>query len=533
MSIADDPLPISLVAHTVFCPRRAWLEAAGEQVGSVAIEQGTADHARVDAQSDERAHLRKSVNLRHDELGLVGRCDVLKTEQDTIDLIEFKSAPLRRRPEVTQAQRIQLALQRLCLEDAGHRINSQSVYFTTHRQSVDVPLDSAALAEARAWVATTRELVESATPPPPLEDDPRCAGCSHVSICLPDEVQGRPARRISVRDPNGEVLHVTHPGARVSVKAGRVVITDRGESLGSVPLERVDGLVLHGNADASSAVIRELLFRGRQVLWTSWTGKLVGYARPAHAPNGQARVTQHVDSAGGRLDLAREFVAAKVANQATFLRRNSRVDVAHTIKRLRELARHAGDAHSIPELFGVEGDAAALYFRAFPNMISDTVRGWATAGWPGRQGRGAFDPLNVALNYVYGILLGDVLRAIVTTGLDPHAGFLHSSGRNKPALALDLMEQFRPVVADSTVIGAINNGEFTEGMVSLILGDARLREGGRRALLAAYRRRVSTEFIHPVFGYTVTWRRAMEVQARMLLGALDGTCAGYKGVRVR
>ncbi len=137
------------------------------------------------------------------------------------------------------------------------------------------------------------------------------------------------------------------------------------------------------------------------------------------------------------------------------------------------------------------------------------------------------------MNYAYGLLLGDVVRAIIACGLDPHAGFLHSSGRNKPALALDLMEEFRSPVADSAVVRALNNGELKNSDFSDVLGETRLRESGRRALTAAYERRVSLTFIHPLFGYALTWRRAMEVQARLLLGVLDGTQTRYVGLRTR
>jgi len=243
-------------------------------------------------------------------------------------------------------------------------------------------------------------------------------------------------------------------------------------------------------------------------------------------------VVQHVASAEGNLALARELIGSKIGNQATQLRRNTRDKDDRVIAHLRDLARSTSTARSVPELFGLEGDAAALYFERLPTMLS--AEGRALAGlWPGRVGRGATDPLNVALNLVYGLLLSDQIRAIIAAGLDPHAGFVHSSGRNKPALALDLMEQFRPIVADSVVIGAINNGELTESMFTHVLGDARLRDNGRRALVAAYERRVTSEFKHPVFGYRVTWRRAMEVQARMVLGVLDGSQASYVGVRVR
>ena len=126
-----------------------------------------------------------------------------------------------------------------------------------------------------------------------------------------------------------------------------------------------------------------------------------------------------------------------------------------------------------------------------------------------------------------------MIRAVVACGLDPHAGFLHSANRNKPALALDLCEELRAPVADSVVLGAINNGELAPGDFTSVLGTTRLRENGRKVLIAAYERRAQGTFRHPVFDYQVTWRRAMEVQARMVLGVLDGSQARYAGIRVR
>ena len=237
-----------------------------------------------------------------------------------------------------------------------------------------------------------------------------------------------------------------------------------------------------------------------------------------------------MESAGGRLDLAREFVGAKIANQATLLRRNGHADAALPI--MRTLQRRAATARTATELLGTEGEAAALYFARFSTMLTSRTRA-SGIDLGTRRGRPARDPVNAALNYAYALLLADIVRAVAACGLDPHAGFLHTSTRNKPALALDLCEEFRAPVADSAVIGTFNNGELTSGDFSDVLGTTRLREAGRRTLIAAYERRVQTEFRHPVFGYQVTWRRAMEIQARMVLGVIDGTQARYVGIRTR
>ncbi len=309
-----------------------------------------------------------------------------------------------------------------------------------------------------------------------------------------------------------------------------MVVTHRGETVATLPLERVQGLVVHGNVDVSSALLRELLWRGLIIVWCSGNGRLVGWSQPAHSPNGEIRPRHHLASATGRLDLAREFVATKLCNQATLLRRLGQHPQG--AKEIRSLQKRVASASSLTELYGLEGDGAARYFAYFTSMLAPTVQHVADR-FPGRRRRPGRDPLNAALNYAYGLLLGDVVRAIIACGLDPHAGFLHSSGRNKPALALDLMEEFRSPVADSAVVRALNNGELKNSDFSDVLGETRLRESGRRALTAAYERRVSLTFTHPLFGYALTWRRAMEVQARLLLGVLDGTQTRYVGLRTR
>lgn len=227
----------------------------------------------------------------------------------------------------------------------------------------------------------------------------------------------------------------------------------------------------------------------------------------------------------------RGFVAAKIGNQATLLRRHG--DAAPTVRSMRDLQRRALRATSLVELFGIEGDAAARYFGTFSTMLTTAVAATEGISFSGRTRRPARDPVNAALNYCYGMLLADMIRALVACGLDPNAGFLHSSERNKPALALDLCEEFRAPIADSVVLGAFNNGELKASSFSQVTGTSRLRDAGRSALIAAYERRVTTQFRHPLFGYRVTWRRAMEIQARLVLGVLDGTQPGYQGIPTR
>lgn len=218
------------------------------------------------------------------------------------------------------------------------------------------------------------------------------------------------------------------------------------------------------------------------------------------------------------------MVAAKIANQAALLRRHRTARGPQ----LRALASAAVVAPDLEALFGIEGRAAAIYFGELSIGIKAE---WASI--TGRSARPATDCVNAALNLTYGLLLADVMRSVVACGLDPAGGVLHSSGRNKPALALDLMEEMRSPLADSAVLWAINNGELREIDFRRDLDAVRLTPRGRKALIGAYERRASSEFLHPNFGYRVTWRRAMEVQARLFLAVVLGEVDRYQPILIR
>lgn len=298
-------------------------------------------------------------------------------------------------------------------------------------------------------------------------------------------------------------------------------------------MAKVVGVMVHGNVDVSSALVRELLWQNRTIVWCSSRGRVVGFARGGSPPNGGARVVQCALSHSGDADLARAFVSAKVSNQVTILRRNGGESVAETLAQMRSVRQELPKASSIQELYGIEGKVAALYFESFSSMFRSRMDGRLAELWPGVRERSRPDPMNSALNYLYGVLASDMTRAILCVGLDPSAGFLHSPGRNKPALSLDLMEEFRPLIADSVLLTAVNTGALTGRCFVETMGSWRLSDKGRRVLIDLYEQRVRKSFTHPVFGYEVQWRRAFEVQARMLLGVFDGTQEKYVGVTTR
>lgn len=531
-----DALPISLVCHTVFCSRRTWLEVNGEKTDTYQMQAGHSAHTRLDDANESRAKELRSLILNSSRLGLSGKADVVRIggdgESTSVRLVEYKATPLRHTAVVTRSHEIQLALQALCLKEEGYEVESAAVRFVDHNQTIPVELTEDLFNQAAAHVEKTRSIVEGSHAPAPLIDDARCSSCSHVSVCLPDERHAALVRRkIRPAERSGLLLHATVPGSWVSLSRGRVRVSRKGEELANVALELVNGIVVHGNIDLSAALIRELLWRGNSIVWCSSTGRVYGWAQPSDGPNGLSRARQHVMFNEGFLPIAREMVHAKLRNQATFLRRNtSRGEQA---QKLRELARSALRAGDIHELFGAEGEGAAIYFAEFAELLKSRAVEKYRLEWRGRVGRGAKDPLNILLNYAYGMLTAECIRAIVSCGLDPHAGVLHSSTRNKPALALDLMEEFRPLVADSAVVGMLNKLAFPLSGFNRSGVTIRLSDEGRKAVIRAIETRLEEEFTHPTFGYKISWRRAIEVQARMILGVSDESQPSYKGVVTR
>jgi CRISPR-associated protein Cas1 len=228
------------------------------------------------------------------------------------------------------------------------------------------------------------------------------------------------------------------------------------------------------------------------------------------------------------LAAAGRMIEGKIRNSRTLLRRNSKTSPGRVIDQLLDLATAASHPTGYPSLLGHEGTAARLYFANFTGMLN-TSNGVDTAAFDqnGRARRPPPDPVNALLSFVYALLVKDLTVTLTTVGFDPFTGVFHRPRYGRPALALDLAEEFRPLIADSTVIQLINNGEIRPSHFTRRAGGCQLDRDGRRAVLSAYERRMSHEIKHPVFGYRVNYRRALDVQARLLAANLTGEIDEY------
>lgn len=307
------------------------------------------------------------------------------------------------------------------------------------------------------------------------------------------------------------VLYVLQPDAvvnkqyeafTVALKQNKDTWTKR-----SVPVQTVEQIVLMGNPQVTGDALTYALEIGIPIHYLSRFGKYLGGALPSTSRNGRLRLAQYSTycDASQRLEVVKTIVAGKIRNQREVLSRYSNAD--NPLKSLRQKVRLQSTLDGVR---GIEGMAAKEYFSLWSNLVKSP---WT---FPGRHRRPPTDPINALLSFAYGLLRVQVSAAVHLAGLDPYVGYLHEANRGQPAMVLDLMEEFRPLVADRLVLAVANKGEIQPEDFDESLGAYRLSDSARKTFLQAFERKMNDEFQHPVFDYRCTYRRAIELQARLL-----------------
>jgi len=536
-------LPARMVNEFVYCPRLAYLEwVQGEWAESADTAEGRFAHRRTDSprgampeaeELDEatRIHAR-SITLASEMLGVIARLDLVEGEEGLVRPVDTKRG---RRPHVERSaylpERVQVGLQILLLREHGYTCDEGILYFAESRERVPVMLDEELHAEVLKAVHGLRLMAASHHIPPPLEDSPKCPRCSLVGICLPDEVSWLRAGRIEPRPlavARAEALPmvVQEHRARIGKDGETLEVSVEGAKVATARIAELSQLVVYGNAYLTTPALHELMRREIPVSWHSHGGWFIGHTVGLGHRNVEIRTHQWRQSFddGFCLRLARGLVAAKIRNGRTLLRRNWRGAeppdaLLATLDRDRQDAETARDQAA---LLGIEGMAARRYFEGFATCIAPGVLGDGRFDWPGRNRRPPTDLVNALLSFVYAMLTRAWTVQLSAVGLDAYRGFFHQPRYGRPALALDMMEPFRPLVADSAVLLAINNGEVGAGDIISRAGAVALTPAGRRAIIATFERRLDQEITHPVFGYRVAYRRLFEVQARLLGRFLSG-----------
>lgn len=547
-------VPARMVNEFSYCPRLFYLEWVNVQFAdNLDTVEGRWHHRAVDEPSGavplpDEGELRvaRSLTLSSSRLGLVAKVDLVEGRNGEVVPVETKrGAPPENAERAWEPERVQVCVQGLLLREHGYSCSHGILYLAGSRERVRVELDDALVERTLALVEELRTTAVAAVAPPPLVDSPKCPRCSLNPICLPDEVNlltertDRPFRRLVPSDDAARPMYVNEQGTYVTKDKDRIEVAKKGERLASARLLDVSQLCVYGNVQVSSQLLRELFAREIPVCWFTYGGWFSGMAVGLPGRNVELRRRQVIaaSSAGPvGLEIARKVVEGKIRNCRTLLRRNTRerssAEVA--IEQLRRLADQAAGAESLPTLLGIEGTAARLYFGAFPSMLRPDKRLPGTEfDFAGRNRRPPTDAMNCLLSFVYGLVVKDLTATVHAVGFDPYLGFYHRPRFGRPALALDLAEELRPLVAESVVVNVVNNGEVAPSDFLVRAGGVALTPAGRKAVLRAYERRMAAEVTHPVFGYKASYRRVLEIQARLLAAHLLGDVPEYVPVTTR
>jgi CRISPR-associated protein Cas1 len=483
--------------------------------------------------------------------------------------------------ELWDADKMQLGLQILILRDNGYTCDEGVIYYRATKQRVPLQMTP----ELEGWIigkiAEARQTSAGQTIPPPLVNSPKCVRCSLAPVCLPDETrmlcQSSPAhasseisnfksqisnlkppihlpRRLMAARDDERALYLNTQGCRVGIKSERLVIKDGDTVLDEVRLNDVTHVSLFGNIQLTTQAVHELCEQEIPVAYFSMGGWFYGLTRGHGLKNVHTRVRQFAAASNplSCLAIAKKMVRAKIRNHRTMLMRLHTQPPSAAVIGMKEIAARVSDARGLDELLGMEGAAAALYFQNFAGMIKvgdgdveleDEIPGLEmnsksqerrksetdafTFDFTHRRRRPPTDPVNALLSLAYSLLAKDCTIAALAVGFDPYVGFYHQPRHGRPALALDLMEEFRPLIAESAVLTAINNRMINPGHFVRAGEAVNLTAHGRKAFFNAYEQRMNALITHPVFDYKVSYRRVLELQARLLARWLTGEIPDY------
>lgn len=330
------------------------------------------------------------------------------------------------------------------------------------------------------------------------------------------------------------VIYIRDQGAVVS-KRGEQLRVNRGEKeLLRVPLSDIEQLVLVGNVQLTTPTAVMLLSADVDVVFMSTYGKYRGRLSKNESRFAQTRHMQLriCDDPGRSLAIAMNIVTGKINNQRVVIQRRADEDrdAARELRAMMNMIHRAESARDLDQLRGFEGQAAANYFAIVRSYFSED---W---GFRTREYYPPPDPANAMLSFAYTLLLKDTLTSIHLVGLDPYLGFFHTLGYNRPALALDIMEEFRPVIADIVVLNLVGRGQIT-------LADfewteqpelpVRMSQTAVDRLIVAYEERMKEKIFHPLANGETSYRRALELQVRRFARVVEGDEPSYTPLVIR
>ena len=314
-------------------------------------------------------------------------------------------------------------------------------------------------------------------------------------------------------------VYIIQEDAFVGKTDERLIVKVGKEKMIDVPLLKVEGIVILGRATVSPALVIELLERKIPLSFLKKTGKYLGRLEPESTKNIFVRKSQWAAGESTHaIHIVRGFVRGKLKNYRNVLmrrsRKNTELNLQNSIAKLDRAIAPIDSTDSINSLRGLEGAGSAAYFGCFNELINSN----SGFSFQSRNRRPPTDPVNSLLSLGYSLLRHDVQSAVNIVGFDPYLGYLHVERYGRPSLALDLMEEFRPIIVDAVVFNAINNKLLVlNDFVTEPLSNAvSLTYEGLKTFLRLYEQKKQSKFTHPVLKKQCTYQESFEIQARLL-----------------
>lgn len=542
------PLRVMSLHALAYCPRLFYLEEVEEiRVADDRVYAGRELHTSLEVDEDGE---RTQLELEDQQLGLLGKVDAIRRRDGSLIPYEHKRGRSRHEDGTHTAwpsDRLQVIAYAALIESAtGQAIAEGRIRYHANNVTVRIPITDLARADLAEAIAEAQRLRNSLERPPVAENERLCARCSLAPVCLPEEVRQAddPEHHQPVRlfppDRDGTSLHVVTPGARIGRSRETLVVTPPdGEPPSKHPVREVDSVVLHGFAQLTTQAVNLCVDHDVPVHWLTTSGRHVA-SLTATAGQVQRRVRQYRALADEAtcLRLAKALARGKVEGQHRYLLRGSRGDEAARDAMLPDLVPLRSALASIDaapdrdSLRGFEGSAAVGYFRGLAKLLGPSVP--ESLRYTTRSRRPPLDRFNALLGFGYGLLHTAVMRAILAAGLEPSLGFFHTPRSAAYPLVLDLMELFRVPLWDMVLVGSLNRGQW-DPEADFVATKAKvwLSDAGRRKAISLFEARLDETWKHPVIGYSLSYARTLELEARLLEKEWTGEPGLFARMRLR
>lgn len=528
----DLPQTRVMALHALaYCERLFYLEEVEEILpADDAVYAGREVHVELE-QADPSLRELRSFNVASEHLGLIGRVDAARRRDGRWIVYEHKRGRSARghggAAEAWPSDQLQAAAYAMLMEEeVSEPVREARIRY--HETGATVRIDVDETLRSKVWSAIQRasELRRS-TARPPVTSNPRlCLHCSLAPVCLPEEsrlshnADWEPLRLFPA-DREATVLHVVSVPSTLGRSGNALVLREsQGEPV-SIPIAEVDSVVIHGHAQITTQALQLCSYHDISVHWITSGGRYVaGTTGSDFAVQRRIRQYEALTNDRLRVRLARQLCGARIESQLRFLLRATRGGgrsesmVAH-LEGIRGQLRELPATQTVEGLRGREGAAAHEYFSALPELIGPEVDPRLRP--TGRSRRPPRDCFNALLSFLYALLLKEVAQSVRAVGLDPAFGFFHTPRSAAPPLVLDLIDLFRVPVCDIAAIASINRRQWLVDTHFVVARDhVWLSDSGRRQAIAVFERRLQDRWKHPILGYALSYRRAFELEVRLL-----------------